>query len=148
MNRVVTFSVGLLIALSAFWFLDFPQTVRLKAAIVRSLPLAPKTTISLIESLCEGARPNDFASCYLSFHSQEAEAAVECKNLADQLSRNKEWIKTEDTGHFMYAGDDAELKKLDQLFVFVPEKCMFVGLGSGGKLATFGSAAKKAFHLK
>lgn len=147
MNRVFVTSVGILIAFGAFWFLDFPQTVRLKAAIVRSLPLAPKTTNSTIRSLCQGARPNDSADCYLSFRSEEAEAAVQCRNLADQLSRSKDWIKIDESGHFAYNGADPEIRKLDTLFYFYPEHCVFVGDGPNGKTNTYNLAAKRLFNL-
>ncbi|WP_338305156.1 hypothetical protein, partial [Bradyrhizobium ottawaense] len=117
--------VAALILAGTFWFVDLPQTVRLKAAIVRILPLPPATKIATIEELCKGARPNDSASCYLAFRSEEAEAMAACDKYAEQVRRSKNWVKTEGDS-YSYRGKDTEFS--DLLLFFHPSQCAVVSV--------------------
>jgi hypothetical protein len=97
---------GVVTALSIFWVVDLPQTVRLKAAIVRILPLDPESRDSTIRNLCAGSHSGSaMTDCYLAFSSEEAANAisddlalnVKCQQLAQRMEsgEEKDWRRAE-----------------------------------------------------
>lgn len=77
---------------------DIPQTVRIKAMIIKALPLHHETTISLIKNLCKAAHnTKDGASnCYYAHQSVSAEMkqheawkAKDKKAAAERAAANK-----------------------------------------------------------
>lgn len=139
--------------LTAFWMLDFPPTVRVKVAALKSLPLAPETLNAKIHELCAGAYAGSAVStCYQSFYSREAYELIAaektrketCKETLRSIETDKEWVKnespdTEDEGlrvSYIYLGDDETItKKLGAAPQFFPTKCIFVSLSKG--ISTF-----------
>src|SRR6201999_447348 len=96
------------------WFVDLPQTVRLKATVIKLLPLGPEYVNDTINSLCVASyRGNDNFSCYFTLHSKEAEEEISKKNKCQAFIKrlasgdDKDWIKTSDKT-YLYAGSDAE----------------------------------------
>jgi hypothetical protein len=94
---------GVVTFLSIFWVVDLPQTVRLKAAIVRMLPFDPESMDSTIRNLCAGSHSGDAGfQCYLTFRSEEAAKAIaddqarkrKCQQLAQRMEsgEEKDWI--------------------------------------------------------
>jgi hypothetical protein len=97
---------GVVTLLLIFCVVDLPQTVRLKAAIVRMLPLDPESMDSAIRNLCAGSH-SGFAvtDCYLAFRSEEAVNAIaddqarkrKCQQIAQRIESGEEksWQRQE-----------------------------------------------------
>jgi hypothetical protein len=97
---------GAVAVLAIFWVVDLPQTVRLKAAIVRMLPLDPGFMDSTIRNLCAGAHSGSaITDCYMAFYGEEAAKAVAdrqeqkmiCQQLVKRLEAGleKDWYRRE-----------------------------------------------------
>jgi predicted component of type VI protein secretion system len=97
---------GVVTLLLIFWVVDLPQTVRLKAAIVRMLPLDPESTDSTIRNLCAGSHSGSAETdCYLAFRSEEAVNAIaddqarkrKCQQIAQRIESGEEksWQRQE-----------------------------------------------------
>lgn len=125
MPGVKALIVVALLSAGAFWFVDLPQTIRLKATIIRMLPLAPTTKIATIDELCKGARPADAAFCYLAFRSEDAEASVSCERFGKQVSRSENWVKVDDD-NYLYRGKDPEFADLG--LIYHPSSCAVVSV--------------------
>ena len=89
-----------------FWVVDLPQTVRLKAAIVRILPLDPESMDSAIRNLCAGSHSGSAVTdCYLTFRSEKAVKAIaddqarkrKCQQIAQRIESGEEkgWLRQE-----------------------------------------------------
>ncbi len=85
---------GLLLgAVALFALVDVPQTVRIKALIINSLPLEIQTKHDAVASLCRAAaagsgRPNDSAlNCVLANDITAAENLKAFNNRLDQIIR-------------------------------------------------------------
>jgi hypothetical protein len=139
-------TVAALISVGAFWFVDLPETVRFKAAIVRSLPLSPQTMNSTIEALCKGAMPSTAGGCYAGFYSPEAEALAFCQGFESRLARNKDWQKLENGElHYRYSGPDPEVSHY--LPSFFPSRCVFSGVEEG-RFRVFSLNERQLFKLQ
>ena len=123
--------IAALVSGGVFWFVDLPATVRLKAAIVRSLPLSPQTTISTIKSLCTAANPEARASsnCYSSLRSEKAEKEIECQNFTRQIARSSNWTPLGGDS-FIYQGADPEMREFSPL-TYHPDLCLILGIHEG-----------------
>ncbi len=97
---------GVVTFLSVFWVVDLPQTVRLKASIVRMLPLDPESMDSTVRNLCAGSHSGSATTdCYLTFRSEEAVKAIaeeqarkrKCQQLSQRIEsgEEKDWIREE-----------------------------------------------------
>jgi hypothetical protein len=80
---------GVVTLLWIFWVVDLPQSVRLKAAIVRILPLDPESIDSTIRNLCVGSHSGSAVTdCYLTFRNEKAVRAI-----ADDQARKRKCQK-------------------------------------------------------
>jgi hypothetical protein len=97
---------GVITLLLIFSVADLPQTVRLKAAIVRILPLDPESIDSTIRSLCAGLHSGSAVTdCYLTFRSEKAVKAIadeqarkrKCQQIAHRIESGEEkgWLRQE-----------------------------------------------------
>jgi hypothetical protein len=97
---------GVVTLLLIFWVVDLPQTVRLKAAIVRILPLDPESMDSTILNLCADSHSGSAVTdCYLTFRNEKAVKAIadnqarkrECEQIAQRIESVEErgWLRQE-----------------------------------------------------
>jgi hypothetical protein len=97
---------GVVTLLLIFWVVDLPQTVRLKAAIVRILPLDPESMDSTIRNLCVGSHSGSAVTdCYLAFRSEKAVKVIsedqarkrKCQRIAQRIESGEEkgWLRQE-----------------------------------------------------
>ena len=110
---------GIAAALVGFWVIDIPQTVRLKVALLKVLPLSPEYLNSSIHSLCAGAHEGPAVStCYGSFYSRDAAEAIDrkqtCAAFAKRLEAgDKDWFRTDDDESgavYVYGGSDKAIQ--------------------------------------
>jgi hypothetical protein len=95
---------GVVALLLIFWVVDLPQTVRLKATIVRILPLDPESMDSTIRNLCASSHCGSAVTdCYLTFRSEKAVKAIaddqartrKCQQIAQRIESGEEkaWLR-------------------------------------------------------
>jgi hypothetical protein len=127
----------------AFWLIDFPQTVRVKAAILKLLPLNAKYLNDSIKALCAGAHSGkDASTCYVAFYSREAadEASrrKKCQEFSASLAANQEedWQappNDDDILGYAYMGSDPKVWEEFGLLYFQPKTCTFLSTKGGLK---------------
>lgn len=114
---------------------DIPQTVRIKALVIKLLPLNPATTNNAIRSLCDGAyasSPSGPSHCYNANYDQGAADLVARQQRCDDFKRRaeidgyKDWHRR-DSEMWLYIGEEEGLKG----YWFLPEKCMVMNLQGG-----------------
>jgi hypothetical protein len=97
---------GVVTLLLIFCVVDLPQTVRLKAAIVRILPLDPESMDATIRNLCVGSHSGSAVTdCYLTLRSEKAVKAIadaqarkrKCQQIAQRIESGEEkgWLRQE-----------------------------------------------------
>jgi hypothetical protein len=97
---------GAVTLLLIFWVVDLPQTVFLKTAIVRILPLDPESIDSTIQKLCVRSHSGSaVTNCYLTFRSEKAVKAIadnqarkrKCQQIAQHVESGDEkgWLRQE-----------------------------------------------------
>ena len=70
---------------------DIPQTVRLKAVVIKLLPLNPATTNNVIKSLCDGAYAGSTSGpsdCYYANYNRDAADLVARQERCDDLAES------------------------------------------------------------
>ena len=128
------YKVGL--GLGAFVLLamaDIPQTVRIKAIVIKLLPLSPTKTNEAIRSLCDAAYAESAggpSTCYYANYDRDAADLVAKQDRCDDFQQRakadgyKDWYRG-NSELWLYIGNEEKLKG----WWFVPEKCMVINLG-------------------
>lgn len=149
MRRYLTLAFGTAAALLLFWIIDTPATVRIKIAILKTIPMDREGVNSHIQALCAGAYTGLAASsCYLNFNVEEpieqVQTRVRCKEFTLKVQQDKSWRRQEANADaeskrvtYMYVGSEKEIWDKYGVLTFYPENCTFSSLNKG-KISTLG----------
>jgi hypothetical protein len=149
MRRYVPLILGVGAALTLFWIIDTPATVRVKVAILKMLPMERETLNRHIQALCAGAHAGlASASCYTNFNVEEPieelQARVKCREFSRKVQHDKSWQRQEPNAssesrqvRYAYVGTEKEIGEKYGFLMFFPESCTFSSLNKG-KITTHG----------